>query len=1089
MGHRTDGSSPTVTARSWTSRPERPYGYDNRRVLLQQRWLSASTTTTTDDEAIDGRPDSVTTGLPGDLYVEDKDDSNHDPDELNEPLKLYQENDDNPILDQAHDDSFASFDENQQDVAYNPLPDYLELNGLVDESLQDLQELLEQTQSVLRCPSTRDNTEAARELLDTWLKLHHEWYQLFASSFLFGGMDRQPPPASGQASATRLVHAMLQACRAIHDLVPFVEPRLAPYFQYFEHSMEQPEALLSSSSSLSSVASPLPPTALSSSSSSSSDANDENEQSMDTPKNQEVDPDVLYSLATSVMELSAKSLQACFSVAPLSSTRARRRGNRNDASANDDNDDDRTMTDLPSWTDIHRLLREIPQRTQSLFERLHSLLGSTITTNETTTTTSSSLTEDFASQRAMLKHKKILQPAMPHVLLTWAYSREHHRAARAQHFFETYQQWLEDPSTTNNNNPSAAEVLQKAQVYRILLRAWCFDDFDKQAAFNATGHLISLEKLLQNHGTGRMAQLDLSQDMSDNDSFQPFLSSSYVGPSMEEYHLAMQAWTRDESKYPHTRAFRVVQQLLRLRDRRPGQEDEEPVTASTTTTTNSMTPLRPDVKCFAYLFQTAASRPLMDPIDMSRFLKESWNIMVAKLGLWPNAVCFASAIRAWKFVALHPNLETQTQAMEVNVKTERDKAVRWVLDLFDTAKRAVKEQDHDESNDTGDRPHLSTAVYNDVLESISVWPVSMKRKTALAQEILEEMEKGNLHDMGGEVFRPPPPNARSYQLLVNIWKSALPTTTTTTAHELGGRGRGGTASPLNTMAKHQEALVNVKKLLWQMTDRLQQQQQQKTDEGQDDGPEELSSRQDQYLHKREGVRFRTNMRLRENELIQQSDHSGFPVEVLNAFVDLCAHCPVHLSQTIGTTPSSQQQQPQQLASLEDKDEASSDQGLLIFREALSAVESFRRREQVQPNWGTYAGLLYAADNLLSSSSAVQKHKIIDRVFKLACSDGMVEELVLQALMAVTTTGQYEELVLSQSISNRSGGPTVPEEWTRKVLGAGRTLSLDGRKVRPLSVSGKVTETRAMKEFRMRKLREKPGQKLLRGGRTLEEKTA
>ena len=88
----------------------------------------------------------------------------------------------------------------------------------------------------------------------------------------------------------------------------------------------------------------------------------------------------------------------------------------------------------------------------------------------------------------------------------------------------------------------------------------------------------------------------------------------------------------------------------------------------------------------------------------------------------------------------------------------------------------------------------------------------------------------------------------------------------------------------------------------------------------------------------------------------------------------------------------------------DSGDEEADQSLIIFREALSAVESSRRRQLVQPNWDTYAGLLYAADRLLSSKKHLQlKQQTIERVFGLSCSDGMVEESVLKALMAVATS--------------------------------------------------------------------------------------
>ena len=46
----------------------------------------------------------------------------------------------------------------------------------------------------------------------------------------------------------------------------------------------------------------------------------------------------------------------------------------------------------------------------------------------------------------------------------------------------------------------------------------------------------------------------------------------------------------------------------------------------------------------------------------------------------------------------------------------------------------------------------------------------------------------------------------------------------------------------------------------------------------------------------------------------------------------------------------------------DSGDEEADQSLIIFREVLSAVESSRRRQHVQPNWDTYAGLLYVLEH-------------------------------------------------------------------------------------------------------------------------------
>ena len=100
---------------------------------------------------------------------------------------------------------------------------------------------------------------------------------------------------------------------------------------------------------------------------------------------------------------------------------------------------------------------------------------------------------------------------------------------------------------------------------------------------------------------------------------------------------------------------------------------------------------------------------------------------------------------------------------------------------------------------------------------------------------------------------------------------------------------------------------------------------------------------------------------------------------------------------------------------------------------------------------------------------------------------MVEDEVLKALMSVLTEDQYKDLILSKSV-NVEGTPMVPEEWTKVALG-GRVVSNDGRRTRPLSVAGEYTITMAMKEFKMRSLRDKRNQKLLRGGRWVDDEAS
>eukprot|EP00977_Amphora_coffeiformis_P019834 scaffold7485_cov176-Amphora_coffeaeformis.AAC.21 len=195
------------------------------------------------------------------------------------------------------------------------------------------------------------------------------------------------------------------------------------------------------------------------------------------------------------------------------------------------------------------------------------------------------------------------------------------------------------------------------------------------------------------------------------------------------------------------------------------------------------------------------------------------------------------------------------------------------------------------------------------------------------------------------------------------------------------------------------------------------------------------------------------LRCKDNILRGDVHHSvrKSAVEVLNSFVHVCA-----------TTP-----QP-----------VASEEGVSILREALQAVERFRSECGLVPNQITYTYLLQAAEELVRNK--VSRSNIVDQVFRLACQGGMVDDVLLKQFIEVATPDQYQSLVIMSS-EIVEGVRMIPESWSRNSLG-GRVVSADGRRVRPVTVDGRLTETKAMQEFKMRRLRDKRNQKLLRGGR-------
>ena len=159
-----------------------------------------------------------------------------------------------------------------------------------------------------------------------------------------------------------------------------------------------------------------------------------------------------------------------------------------------------------------------------------------------------------------------------------------------------------------------------------------------------------------------------------------------------------------------------------------------------------------------------------------------------------------------------------------------------------------------------------------------------------------------------------------------------------------------------------------------------------------------------------------------------------------------------------------------------------DTGLAVFKEALASIEGMKGLAVLRPISLTYGALLEASRNLLPPSK--QRQRVVEQVFSLCASDGMVDEHVLRMLRLATTTEHYAKMVIAHS-EESDGKKIVPESWTVHALG-GRVFTADGRRTAPLTIDGQLAETLAMKEFLMRRLRDKRNRNLLHGGRLREK---
>jgi hypothetical protein len=154
------------------------------------------------------------------------------------------------------------------------------------------------------------------------------------------------------------------------------------------------------------------------------------------------------------------------------------------------------------------------------------------------------------------------------------------------------------------------------------------------------------------------------------------------------------------------------------------------------------------------------------------------------------------------------------------------------------------------------------------------------------------------------------------------------------------------------------------------------------------------------------------------------------------------------------------------------------EGIRILGMVLEGVERMRHLKEFAPNAQTYSSILGCCGNLLPPSS--QRGLFMERIFAFCCQDGMVDENVLTQLRTLGTSDQYARLVIAHS-TTIEGTKVVPEQWTINALGT-RVVTEDGRRATPLSIDGRLKVTRAMQEFKMRRLRDKRNRKLLEGGR-------
>jgi len=143
-----------------------------------------------------------------------------------------------------------------------------------------------------------------------------------------------------------------------------------------------------------------------------------------------------------------------------------------------------------------------------------------------------------------------------------------------------------------------------------------------------------------------------------------------------------------------------------------------------------------------------------------------------------------------------------------------------------------------------------------------------------------------------------------------------------------------------------------------------------------------------------------------------------------------------------------------------------------------AIETIHKMKNNSPsceiNAFTYKILLQAIGNLLHDGK--YRTKSLISVFNSCCSAGLVDEDVVQQFQEVAPDEVYHKTVLLRS----NGGRTLPEDWTRNL--GHRNRSQDRSRISLVSADGSILAMPGSSEYKMRTIRNKTNQKLLRGGR-------
>ncbi len=152
----------------------------------------------------------------------------------------------------------------------------------------------------------------------------------------------------------------------------------------------------------------------------------------------------------------------------------------------------------------------------------------------------------------------------------------------------------------------------------------------------------------------------------------------------------------------------------------------------------------------------------------------------------------------------------------------------------------------------------------------------------------------------------------------------------------------------------------------------------------------------------------------------------------------------------------------------------------VLKCVIETLQKLRKDKYIGLTSKTYNLTLEAFDALLDRRTSEFK-KIVESVFSMCCSEGLVDDKVIKTFHRVAPHEIYRRAVLSKASPDFDMDETsqtlfLPEEWTRNINGIRQRI--------PLAVDGRFVHTRSpsVSEHKMRRLRKKQNKVLLQGGR-------